>query len=72
MKEIKVQCPFCCGTEFIDGKISAYSGVSVKFMNGAKNGAVYAAVCRDCGSIVRWYISDVEKLLPKKEDRTDK
>lgn len=71
MKEINVQCPFCGGTEFVEGKVNAYNGVKIT-MGLHRQGDVLAVVCRDCGSIVRWHISDVEKLLPKKERKTDK
>lgn len=70
MKEIKIeQCPFCGGTEFIDGRVGAYGGVQVE--KGIRSSAVYALVCRDCGSIVRSYVYDAERLLPKKERRTN-
>lgn len=68
MKEIKIeQCPFCGGNEFIDGRMSALGGVIIE--KGKHASAVYALVCRDCGSIVRSYVSDAEKMLPKKERR---
>ena len=70
MKEIKIEkCPFCGGIEFIDGRMSAYGGVHIE--NGIHCSAVHALVCRDCGSIVRSYVSDAEKLLPKKERKTN-
>lgn len=69
MKEIKVEkCPFCGGAEFIDGEVGSYGGVYIR--NGMHSSYVYAVVCRDCGSIVRTYVSDAEKLLPKKERKT--
>ncbi|MCM1296104.1 MAG: hypothetical protein NC311_11235 [Muribaculaceae bacterium] len=71
MKEIKIgQCPFCGGTEFIDGRLGSYGGVQLE--KGIHGSAVHALVCRDCGSIVRAYVSDAEKLLPKKDRKTDK
>lgn len=70
MKEVKIeQCPFCGGKEFIDGRMSSYGGVSIE--KGLRASAVHAVVCRDCGSIVRSYVSNAEKLLPKKERRED-
>lgn len=70
MKEVTIDgCPFCGGTEFIDGRVSAYGGVFIE--KGMHASSLYAVVCRDCGSIVRAYVSDAEKLLPKKERKTD-
>lgn len=69
MKEIKIgKCPFCGGTEFINGNVCSYGGVYIR--KGMRGSAAHAVVCRDCGSIVREYVSDVEKLLPKKERKT--
>ncbi len=69
MKEIKIeQCPFCGGKEFINGKMSACGGVIIEKGIHA-SAAVQVLVCRDCGSIVRSYVSDAEKLLSKKERR---
>lgn len=68
MKEIKIEsCPFCGGREFIDGRMGSDGGVYVG--KGIHSSAVHAVVCRDCGSIVRSYVSDAERLLPKKERR---
>lgn len=70
MKEIKLErCPFCGGTEFLDGRVGALGGVQIE--KGIHYSAVYALVCRDCGSIVRAYVSDAEKLLPKEERKAN-
>ncbi len=69
MKEIKIEkCPFCGGTEFIDGRACSYGGVYIS-TGMTRSAAVYVTVCRDCGSIVRSYCNNHEKLLPKKERR---
>lgn len=69
MKEIKIEkCPFCGGSEMIEGRMGALGGVSIE-TKGMHASAVHALVCRDCGSIIRSYVSDAEKLLPKKERR---
>lgn len=70
MKEIKIEkCPFCGGSEFIDGRMGANGGVRIE--KGIHGASVHALVCRDCGSVVRSYVSDAEKLLPKKERKTN-
>lgn len=68
MKDIKIDnCPFCGGEEFIDCKLSCMGdvGVSRKMRFVSLN----AIVCRDCGSVVRTYCKEPEKLFPKKERR---
>ena len=71
MKEVKIEkCPFCGGEELIETRISAYG----TYLTPAKRGglrsvAIFATVCRDCGSVVRTYCKNPEKLFPKKERR---
>ena len=69
MKDAKIdECPYCGGKEFKDGRLSSYGGVYVEA--GLIRGAgVYATVCRDCGSIVRIYCKEPEKLYAKKDRR---
>ena len=68
MKEIKIDnCPFCGGEEFIECRLSSTGGVQV--LHKMREVGVYAIVCRDCGSIVRTYCKEPEKLFPKKERR---
>ncbi|MDE5548359.1 MAG: hypothetical protein K2J30_05145 [Clostridia bacterium] len=70
MKEVKIEkCPYCGGEEFIDCRAESYGGVylSTGVLRGA---ALYATVCRDCGSIVRNYCKEPEKLYPKKQRRS--
>lgn len=70
MKEIKIEkCPYCGGSEFIEGRAGSYGGVQIE--KGIHCSAVHALVCRDCGSIVRMFCKTPEKLLPKKERRTN-
>ena len=61
-------CPFCNGTEMIEafqGSQGAIFGVNNK-MTGT---ALYHSVCRNCGSVVRSYVKDPEKLLKRKDRR---
>ena len=70
MKEIKIEeCPYCGGTEFIDAMVESYGGVCASV--GFHSSGIRVVVCRDCGSIVRSYVKDAEKLYPKKERRQD-
>ena len=64
------QCPFCGGTEMIETFQSAYGAISAT--NNKLGGVpLYHAVCRRCGSVVRSYVKDPEKLLKRKDRKDD-
>lgn len=70
MKEIKIEeCPYCGGTELIDAALDSYGGVYASV--GLHSSVMRVVVCRDCGSIVRAYVKDAEKLYPKKQRRQE-
>ena len=60
------RCPFCGGTEFIETFQSAYGAVS-STSNKLGGCTLYHSVCRRCGSVVRSYVREPEKLLKKKD-----
>lgn len=61
-------CPYCGGSEIITGTQDAYGAISgVQHKLGSC--ALYHSVCRSCGSVVRSYVKDPEKLLKKKDRR---
>lgn len=69
MKNIKMtKCRFCGGTEFITGYQNFYGAVysAESFVRSA---TLYHTICRNCGSVVRSYVKDPEKLLKKSERR---
>ena len=64
------RCPYCGGSEIVTGFQDGYAaivGVQHKF-GGC---ALYYSVCRNCGSVVRSYVKDPEKLLKKKDRRPE-
>lgn len=72
MKEVQAEkCPFCGGEERIETRVEAYAGVYLAPLKkgGLRGAALYATVCRDCGSVIRTYCKEPEKLFPKKERR---
>ncbi len=71
MKEVKIEkCPFCGGEEMIQTRVASYGGAYLTPANNSwRSAALFATVCRDCGSVVRTYCQDPEKLFPKKERR---
>jgi Fe2+ or Zn2+ uptake regulation protein len=64
------ECPFCHGNEFIEGKQEGYAQITSKH-SAWYSGVLHHVICRRCGSVVRSYVKDPEKLL-KKKDRKEK
>lgn len=61
-------CPFCGGIEMIETYQSGYGAITSK-MNPFGGSAIYHSVCRKCGSVVRSYVKEPEKLIRKKDRR---
>jgi len=69
MKEVVVdKCPYCGGEELKEFRVASYGGVYL-YGGGMRDELLFALTCRDCGSVVRFYCKDPEKLYPKKERR---
>ena len=63
-----LECPYCGGTEMIEAYQSAYGAVTAK--NNVWGGTpLFHTVCRRCGSVVRSYVREPEKLLKRKDRR---
>lgn len=62
-------CPYCGGTEMLETYQDAYGAVTAKG-NILGGSARYHTVCRSCGSVLRSFVKDPEKLL-KRKDRKD-
>ena len=59
-------CPYCGGYEIIEACQDGYGAVyGVKNRLGSRT--LYHSVCRSCGSVVRTYVKEPEKLLKKKD-----
>lgn len=63
-------CPYCGGTEIIEAYQSAYGAVTAT-SNKFGGVSLYHSVCRKCGSVVRSYVKDPEKLLKRKDRKQD-
>lgn len=59
-------CPYCGGTEMIEALQNGYATLCAKSNQWAGR-ALYHTVCRRCGSVVRCYVKEPEKLLKKKD-----
>ena len=58
-------CPYCGGTEMIEAVQSGYAAVAgVHHQFGGI--PLYHTVCRRCGSVVRSFVKEPEKLLKRK------
>ena len=69
MKNVKIDtCPFCGGNEFIECKLGSYGSVYVT-SGGLRADSLFGTVCRNCGSVVRTYCQNPEKLYHKKDRR---
>ena len=67
--EFVLRCPYCGGTEMIETFQVAYGAVSAT-SNVIGGRPLYHSICRKCGSVVRSYVKEPEKLL-KRKDRTE-
>ena len=61
-------CPWCGGSEMIEAYQSAYGALTAKG-NPFGGCTIYHSVCRRCGSVVRSFVKEPEKLLRKKDRR---
>lgn len=66
--KIVTRCPYCGGVEMIEAVQSSYGAIYAK-SNQFGGRSLYHSVCRNCGSIVRSFVKEPEKLLKRKERR---
>lgn len=60
------ECPYCGGTETIVSYQSGYGAVTA--VNNNWGGVrLYHSICRTCGSVLRSYVKEPEKLLKRKD-----
>lgn len=60
------ECPYCGGTEVIEAYQSSYGAVTA--INNMWGGVpLYHSICRKCGSVLRSYVKEPEKLLKRKD-----
>ena len=60
------RCPYCGGTEFVEAFQAAYGAVSAT-NNKLGGRPLYHSICLKCGSVVRSYVKEPEKLLKRKD-----
>ena len=71
MKKVRITvCRFCGGKEFITAFQTGYGSLE-SAESLFKFSKIYHTICRDCGSVLRSYVVDPEKLLKRKERRKE-
>ena len=55
-------CPQCGSTNTVKGKQSGYGAVGKDTFLGGIGQALYHVFCADCGTLIRSYIKNPEKL----------
>lgn len=60
-----VQCPYCNGTQFVNG-YQTFHGSVVSKEGSFKSQELHHKICLSCGSVVRSYVIEPEKLLKRK------
>ena len=69
--EFVPRCPYCGGTEMIEAMQTAYGAVSAT-SNKWSGRPLYHSVCRKCGSVVRTFVKEPEKLLKRRDRKKDR
>ena len=64
--EFVLRCPYCGCTEMIEAFQSAYGAVTAT-SNKLGGRTLYHSICRSCGSVVRSFVKEPEKLLKHKD-----
>lgn len=62
-------CPFCGGREIIIAYQSSYAAVTALSHKLGLGRELYHSVCRGCGTVLRSFVKEPEKLLKKKDRR---
>ncbi len=62
------KCPFCGGTEFVEGYQDGYGAITGN-QSILLSQALHHVICRNCGSVVHSYVDNPEKLLKRSNRR---
>jgi len=62
-------CPYCGGAEMIQAEQNGYAAI-VATSHPLGGRTLMHSICRACGSVVRSYVKEPEKLLKRKDRRT--
>lgn len=60
-------CKYCYCTQYVEGKQDGYA--TVYGDSGFSGTSLHYIVCRNCGTVVRSYVKEPEKLLKKRDRR---
>lgn len=65
-----MNCPYCGGMEVIEACQSGYGAVAA-VDHVFRSVSLYHSVCRNCGSVIRSYVKEPEKLLKRKDRKSE-
>ena len=67
---VVIKCPICGGEDFVFGYQSGYGAVTgeASVLTGT---ALRHQICRACGTVVRSFVDDPDKLLKRKDRKCD-
>lgn len=65
---IELRCPYCDGTEIVEATQGGYGQITA-VTSPWYACSVFHLVCRDCGTIIRSFVKDPEKLVKYKNRR---
>lgn len=63
-------CPFCNGNKFVEAKQTGYAQLT-SCESEWLGAPLKHVICRRCGSVVRSYVDNPEKLLKRKNRKSD-
>jgi len=65
---IVTSCPYCASSELFEALQEGYGGIyATSNMTFGSRCPLYHLVCRNCGTIVRSYVKEPEKILKRKD-----
>ena len=65
-----IKCPVCGGEEFVYAFQSGYGAVT-SYEGMLKGSSLHHQICRTCGTVVRSFVNDPDKLLKRKDRKCD-
>ncbi len=64
------KCPVCGGEDFIFAYQSGY-GAATSYEGAFLGAALHHQICRNCGTVVRSFVNEPDKLLKRKDRKCD-
>ena len=65
-----LKCPVCGGEDFVFAYQSGYGAIT-SYEGVLKSCSLHHQICQNCGTVVRSFVNDPEKLLKRKDRKCD-